>query len=126
MGCARPGQFIAPWRCTWQGHGVHVCWGIGCVLRSRGWLAMSTRQVFVVVCASVRAGALDGVVGQRRDAIVGGWFCIANRGDDNLKNISVVMARVFVGVWGSCGVNHNKKSEGVITSLKNPHLTGHG
>ena len=51
MGSARPGQFIVSWWCTWQGHGVHVCWGTGCVLRSRGWLAMSTRQVFVVVYA---------------------------------------------------------------------------
>ena len=86
------------WWCTWQGHGVHVCWGIGCVLRARGWLAMSTRHVFLLLYVSVRAGALDGLVGQGRDAIVGGWFCIANRGDDNLvKNISVVMARVFVG-----------------------------
>ena len=95
-----------------------MCWGIGCVLRARGWLAMSTRHVFLLLYVSVRAGALDGLVGQGRDAIVGGWFCIANRGDDNLvKNISVVVARVVVGVLVSCGVNHNKKSEEVITSL---------
>ena len=90
-----------PWCARVLGHWLCV---------TRPWLVGHVNgQVFVLVYASVRAGALDGLAGQGRDAIVGGWFCVANRGDDNLvKNISVVMARVFVGVWGSCGANHKK------------------
>ena len=106
---------------------MHVCWAVVvCYAHVVGWLAIATRQAFVLVYASVRACAPDGLAGQGRGAIVGGWFCIANRGDDNLvKNIRR-SGRACLWVCGSCGVNHNKKSEEVITSLKNPHLTGHG